>query len=86
RLARRAELHQVSVGDGHPVHRIKQYLPDAAAATAAARGELSRRARAETKLTLEMAGRAELSAEAVLTLNGWREGVNGDWLVTRVQH
>ncbi|MBE0263412.1 phage late control D family protein, partial [Xylella fastidiosa subsp. fastidiosa] len=86
RLARRAELHQVSVGDGHPVHRIKQYLPDAAAAIAAARGELSRRARAETKLTLEMAGRAELSAEAVLTLNGWREGVNGDWLVTRVQH
>ncbi|AAO28943.1 phage tail protein [Xylella fastidiosa subsp. fastidiosa] len=86
RMARRAELHQVSVGDGHPVHRIKQYLPDAAAAIAAARGELSRRARAETKLTLEMAGRAELSAEAVLTLNGWREGVNGDWLVTRVQH
>ncbi|HHW4679773.1 MAG TPA: phage late control D family protein [Xylella sp.] len=86
RLTRRAELHQVSIGEGDPVYRIKQYLPDADAAIAAVRGELSRRARAETRLNLEMAGRPELSAEAVLTLNGWREGVDGDWLVTRVEH
>lgn len=76
----------VTLGSGEPVRRLRHWYPDEAAAKAAAQAELDKRARGEHKLQLTMPGNSALAAECKLTATGFREGVAGDWLVTRVTH
>lgn len=84
--ARQAARLQVSVGSGEPVRRLRNWFPTEAAALAAAQAELSRRVRGETRLTLNMPGRTDLTAEGTVVMQGFREGVAGTWLVSRVEH
>lgn len=83
---RAAQRHEVSAGKGDPVKRLRHGFKNADMAKAAVEAELNRRARGEQRLTLEMEGRPELTAEATLVLDGFREGVAGEWLVTSVTH
>lgn len=81
-----AKRHQVKVGKGEPVRRIKQYFPTQEMALAAARAELSKRERGETTWAMSMPGGMDMLAEAKLTLSGFREGVPTEWVITRVVH
>lgn len=81
-----AKRHEVKVGKGEPVRRLKQYYPTEAMALAAARAELERRSRGEQTLALSVVGSPAIAAEAQLTVAGFRPGVDGDWLISRVVH
>lgn len=83
---RQAALHEVKVGEGEPVTRIKRYFPTEAMARAAAQAEADRRRRRGGTLSLTMPGRTDLVAEARLVLAGFREGVDGQWVITRAEH
>lgn len=86
RLNGEGKRHEVTVGDGDPVRRIRWQYPDQSSARAAALAEFARRQRGEESLMLELGGRADLQAEGILTLDGFRDGVGGDWLAMRVEH
>lgn len=82
-----AVYREVTVGDGEPVKRLTHPFPDAGAARSAAQAELAKAGRGERKLFLTLPGRADLVADGRVTLQGFgRDGYNGEWLVTRVQH
>lgn len=83
---RQARRKEVRVGQGEPVFRIKRYFPTAEMASAAARAEYDRRARRQATLSLSMPGRIEAQAEGRVVLAGFREGVDGQWIVTRAEH
>lgn len=83
---RRARRQEVSVGNGEPVFRLKRYFPSADMAMAAARAEHDRRARRQARLSLTMPGRLDVMAEGRLVLAGVREGVDGEWVITRAEH
>lgn len=83
---KQAKRHQVSAGQGEPVHRLKMYYPTQEMALAAARSELERRSRARTTLALTLPGQTDLYAEGKLILKGFRPGVDGTWIMTRVEH
>ncbi|MDR3445748.1 contractile injection system protein, VgrG/Pvc8 family [Dyella sp.] len=84
---RAAARHQVSVGSGDPVKRLRTGFKNAAMATAAVEAELAKRARGELRLSFSMAGQPNMTAETNLTMDGtFRDGIEGDWLVTRVRH
>lgn len=77
---------EISVGDGEPVQRLQTVYPDEAAARSAARSELRRGQRGEQTLDLTLPGNTALMAEGRLALSGFREGADGEWLITEVQH
>lgn len=83
---RQAKRHEISVGSGEPVRRLKQYYPTQEMALAAARSELARRERARTTMHITCPGRADLAAECKVVLQGWREGVPTEWVATRAEH
>lgn len=80
-----ATRHQVSVGNGLPVKRIRAAFKNAAMAQAAVEAELARRARGERRLSFSIVGRPDITAESNLTMDDtFRDGIAGDWIVTRV--
>jgi phage protein D len=82
-----AKRHSVQVGDGsEPIRRIKTNFGTKDEATAAARAEFDRRKRGKTTVSLSVVGNPDISAEAPLTLTGFVKGVDGRWLITRVEH
>ncbi|MMZ70502.1 Phage late control gene D protein (GPD) [compost metagenome] len=42
--------------------------------------------RGEERLSLNLPGNPEISAEKPLTLVGFREGIAGDWIIEQVTH
>lgn len=82
----RAKRQLVSVGSGEPVKRLRHWYPSQKSAEDAARAELSRRERGEMRLSLAMPGNPRLAAETRLVLSGFRQGVEREWLVSRVTH
>jgi phage protein D len=81
-----AERHQVRVGEGEPVKRLRMQYKDRRSAEAVAIAELRQRARRERTLSYSFPGRPEVLAECIVDLQGFREGVAGRWLVTRAEH
>ena len=81
-----AKRHEVKVGSGEPVTRLKMYYPTAEMALAAARSELDRRKRKKTTISIQLPGRPDIMAEGKLTLSGFRDGIDTEWVITRVQH
>lgn len=81
-----AKRNEVKVGQGEPVSRLKMYYPTKEMALAAARSELQRRERGKVTVSITLPGRTDLVAEAPLTLAGFRDVVNGSWVITRVEH
>lgn len=85
-LVKQAKRHEVKVGDGEPVTRLKRYFPTQEMALAAAKAEHAKRDRKKSTLSLSMPGRPDVAAECPLTLIGFRDGVDGEWIITRVSH
>ncbi len=81
-----AKRHEVSVGSGEPVRRLKSYYPTQEMALAAARAELQRRQRGQQTVAINIIGSPAVLAEAPLTLAGFRPNIDGEWLITRVTH
>lgn len=68
------------------VKRIRKIFATEGAARAAAEAEARRGQRGAKTLSVEMPGRADLMAEGGLSLAGFKAGVDGDWVATRVAH
>lgn len=83
---KKAKRNTITVGSGEPVTRLRQQYTTEDMAKAAATAELDKRNRQLRKLSMTLPGRPDLAAEAPLKLSGFRDGVNGDWLVTSVEH
>lgn len=81
-----AKRHEVKVGQGEPVKRLKMYYPTQEMALAAARSELDRRERRKVTVSLTLPGRTDLVAEGRVILAGFRDGVDGEWSITRAEH
>ncbi|SNX74859.1 hypothetical protein SAMN05878503_12714 [Cereibacter ovatus] len=72
---------------GQPkTRRLKRTYASEAAARRAAKAEADRAYRQSRRLTLDLPGRPDLTAEARLQLIGWRPGVPTEWLITSVRH
>lgn len=82
----KAKRKIVTVGTGEPVTRLRMQHATQAMALSAAKAEMSKRARAKTTLAVVLPGRAELGAEAPLTLTAFRPGVDREWIITKVEH
>jgi uncharacterized protein len=82
----KAKRLSVKVGTGEPTRRLKMYHPNQDMAKAAALAEWNRMQRRAGKLTLQLPGRPDLQAEGKITLAGFRDGVDGEWIATAVEH
>ena len=77
----------VKVGDEKPVFTLRHVYSDATAAGIAAQAKLDKLKRGLGTLSLTLQhGNSKLAAGAKLTLSGFRNGVDGDWVATRVNH
>lgn len=81
-----AKRNEVKVGSGDPVRRLKMYYPTKEMALAAARSELDRRERGRVTVSVTLPGRTDLVAEGRVVLSGFRDGVDGEWSITRAEH
>ncbi|MCK0743553.1 phage late control D family protein [Chromohalobacter nigrandesensis] len=77
---------EITEGEGEPVQRLQTIHPDEESARAAARAELRRGQRGEQTLNLTLPGDTRLMAEGRLALSDFREGADGEWLITSVTH
>jgi len=81
------ERIEVKVGEGKPVFTLRHTCPDAEQAKAAARGKLDALSRGTATLSLTLKpGNPQVAAESKLTLTGFRDGIDGDWTATQVDH
>lgn len=85
-LTKKAARYEVKVGEGEPVKRIGKHYPTKEMALDAAKAELAKRQRNQVTVSVSMPGDPSLAAECTLVLAGFREGVDGEWLITRVDH
>lgn len=76
----------ITVGAGEPEHVISRVYPDAQAATKAAKAKLNALTRGVATVRLTCVGNPLLAAEGKIVLSGFRPGVDGTWLMTRVTH
>ncbi len=81
-----AEELSVTVGVGEPVYIIGRRYPDRPAAQKAAEARLDAFTRGVGTLRLTCEGNTRIAAEARLTVSGVRDGVNGEWTITRAVH
>lgn len=81
-----AKRKEVVIGEGDPVRRLRMGYKDQPSALEAAKAEQRKRARGEASVTVTMPGNPDIAAEAMMTMVGFRDGVDGDWLVSRVEH
>ena len=81
------ERTKVQAGGGEPAYTLRENYIDEVTARQAARSKLDmlQRGTATLSLTLKQ-GNPVIRAEVPLTLTGFREGVNGRWIATRVTH
>ncbi len=77
---------QERVGDGEPAQTLRHTYRDAAQARRAAQAKLDAFQRGAATLEISMPGRPEAGAECSLYLSGFRPGVDGRWVTTRVEH
>ena len=82
----KAKKHEVKLGDGEPVRRLRHAYADAASAKAAAQAALDKSKRDEDKLSITLPGDPYISAESPVTISEIRDGIDGDWIVDSVTH
>lgn len=86
RDVRGANRQEVKVGSGEPIVRLRMAYADRATAEAAARAKQREQARQTRKLSYTLPGRQTLMAEATVVMQGFRDGVDGRWLVKHAEH
>ncbi|WP_323119971.1 phage tail protein [Burkholderia alba] len=83
-MAHKGKRHEVKVGQGEPVKRIRYWFTNQAEALAAATAELQRRKREVFEFTAECPGHPDLTAEGPLILAEFNSNVPTNWIVKRV--
>ena len=74
-------------GEGEPVFVLRHTYPTAKQAQSAARSRLNKLSRDRSTVSLTLAnGDPTLRAQSRVTLAGFRTGVNGEWVATKVMH
>lgn len=86
RDVRGANRQEVKVGSGEPIVRLRMAYADRATAEAAARAKQREQARQTRKLSYTLPGRQTLMAEVTVVMQGFRDGVDGRWLVKHAEH
>ena len=82
-----AQRTEVTAGSGEPVYALRDDQVDETTARYAAQARLDALNRGAVTLSLSLRpGIPTVSAEGALTLTGFREGVDGRWIVTSVVH
>lgn len=76
----------VAVGEGDPVKELRHHYPDQASAQAAAQAHLDKNKRKQQKLSLTTPGVTNIISDCNLVLTGFRDPINGTWLITKVDH
>ena len=69
-----------------PIFEEKQLFRDEAEATKAAESRLQSLKAGEVRISLKMVGRPDLNADGEITLQGFREYVDGTWVIKQVTH
>jgi phage protein D len=80
------QLREARAGSGEPVKRLRNPLPNQEAAQRAADAAMEAGRRGHSTLSVTLPGRPALQSEATLTMQGFREGVDGEWLIQHVAH
>ena len=74
-------------GEGEPVFTLRQNYPTAAQARSAAQSRLDLLSRGRSTVSVFLAnGDPKLRAQSRVNLTGFRSGVDGKWVATRVIH
>lgn len=81
-----AQLQDVNTGGGDPTFELRHSYPTQQEAESAAKAKLEELSRHTLSISISLPGDPALVAEAGLTLEGFRDGVDGDYTVTRVEH
>lgn len=68
------------------MNRLRMGYRDQASALAAAKAELRKRARSERTMSYTFPGRPDVVAESLVVMKGFRDRVDGEWLVSRAEH
>lgn len=76
----------VTLGAGTPRYSLKKAYATQAEASLAARAKLDQIKRAAAVLTFSCKGRSDLLAETPLSLAGFREGFDGEWIINEARH
>ncbi len=82
----RAKAKHVTVGSGEPVVKLRMTYADRVSAENAAKAEQRKRARSERTMSYTFPGRPDVVAEGIAVMDGFRPGVDGEWLITRAEH
>lgn len=81
------ELSNEEAPEGLPaVHTDRHIYPDKSAAEQAAKARLAAFNRSTAAVRLEMVGRTDLFAERSITAQGFKNGLDGEYLVDSVEH
>jgi len=81
-----AERKPVDAGEGEPRLLIDKIFVDEPTARANARAKFGELKRESRFLDIKMPGLPELATQKVLRLEGFRDNVDGDWLIIEVTH
>lgn len=83
---RAARVTYVYSGDGEPVMYLRHPYKSQRDALAAAEAKLRQLKRGRTSLSLSIVGNPMICAEMPIIVSGFRDGVDGEWIVTRAEH
>ncbi|QXF95210.1 tail formation protein D [Wolbachia phage WO] len=75
-----------TVGSGEPSYIMLELYSNAESALSAANAKLKQLKRNNETLDITMPGNPELFAEAKLSLIGFNQAVDGEWIVNRAEH
>lgn len=81
-----ASTLEIKVGTGEPAKRLTKTYGTEDEAQAAADAEYKRSQRNEQRLELDVVGNPYLVAGGAINVSGFRSGINGQWLIDRVEH
>ncbi|HQR83245.1 MAG TPA: hypothetical protein PK283_10085, partial [Thiotrichales bacterium] len=77
---------QVKTGEGEPIYQMRHTFANADQAIKAAQAKLKSLSDNQTNLSLACPGNTNLVAEGVIYLSGFRDGIDGEWIITRATH
>ena len=83
---KKAKKHEVIIGSGEPVRKLRHQYQDEESARAGAQAEFNRSARGENTLEITKVGDPYLSAELPLIASLFRDGIDGKWIIDQVDH
>ena len=81
-----AEKVKVTAGSGEPVHTLRHTYDTQELANANAKATLERLKRGTGTVNMTLPGNTKFIAEGKINLVGVRAGVDGEWVLTRVEH